>query len=61
MNVPIDHSCVGKQPFDTKGEALRLIRRLEKDHRLKPVKGRAKPRPYLCNNCHHFHIGSRPA
>jgi hypothetical protein len=27
MNAPIDVGCVGKQPFETKGEALRLIRR----------------------------------
>jgi hypothetical protein len=58
MNAPIDVGCVGKQPFETKGEALRLIRRLKKDHRLAPQKCRAQPRPYRCFNCHRWHIGS---
>jgi hypothetical protein len=58
MNVPIDHSCIGKERFASKGQALGLLRRLKNEHRLRPVKGRRQPRPYRCDNCHHWHIGS---
>ena len=50
--------CIGKEPFETKGAAIRVLERQRKEKRLHRNKGRAQPRPYLCSNCHHWHIGS---
>jgi hypothetical protein len=49
--------CEGKIPYETRAGAQAVLRRIEKSHRLKK-RGRGKAMPYLCCNCHKWHLGS---
>jgi len=51
--------CSGKQPYSSRSDALRVIRRMLTRHKRKPTWcGSAKVVTYKCTRCGKWHIGN---
>ncbi len=44
--------CAGKYAYETKGDAVSVLNRIRKQHRVK-----GKVIVYQCQFCNHYHIG----
>jgi hypothetical protein len=50
-------SCLGKTPFDTWGEAKKVLRHIVARGEVDPLPGH-KLAVYQCRHCHKMHIGN---